>query len=91
MSFSQKRNWNGPAAAAERVSKTMSYVPGAGQHRAGDRPALAEGPEVRVERLRQAGVADEVVLVAGVDDVRDRVPEMTATPKFATGCVIVTR
>src|SRR5439155_2165440 len=30
VSFFQNRNWNGPAAAAERESKTMSYVPGAG-------------------------------------------------------------
>ena len=65
--------------------------PGCGQDRSRDGTALAEALEVRIEVDRQAGIAGEVVLVTGEDDMGTARPEMTATPKFATAFLMCTR
>ena len=72
MSPIQKRNVNGPAAAAERVSKTMLYTPLAGR----TAPAIwRDSPTcvaVRIQVDRQPRVAGQAVLVGAEHHVRDR-------------------
>ena len=68
----QKRNVNGPTAAAERVSKTMLYTPADGRTAPAICRASPASVAVRIQVQRQPRVAGEAILARPEHDVRNR-------------------